>query len=224
MKHLIKKYLLKNFSVKNLIVMVLGVVLIGAGSGIFRVADLGVDPFSCTVKGIAAVTGIQFGNVQLMYNILLLIFVIAGCRESLGLGTIVNMAGVGYVSDLVFWLVNDGIKYSPNLVMRFVLLLVFLVVFGLGIALYMETDMGTAPYDTLGEIIDHATKGRLPFKYARVILDVISVLIGILLGTVIEHETVFGIGTILLAVGTGLIAGTFRKFIRNRRSRKNSEE
>lgn len=214
-KHnVIKKVLLRNMSVKNIFFMIFGVILIGVGGGIFRLVNLGVDPFACTVKGISAWTGVQFGNVQLIYNLVLLIFVLFSCRESLGLGTIFNMVGVGYISDFTLWLTSDILKLTPGIAVRVLLLLVFLIVFALGIAMYMEADMGTAPYDTLGEIIDRATHGKIPFKYARVGLDVTSVLLGILFGTIIMNEKVFGIGTIILAVCTGLVAGTFRKLFR----------
>lgn len=214
-KHnVIKKVLLRNMSVKNIFFMIFGVILIGVGGGIFRLVNLGVDPFACTVKGISAWTGVQFGNVQLIYNLVLLIFVLFSCRESLGLGTIFNMVGVGYISDFTLWFTSDILKLTPGIAVRVLLLLVFLIVFALGIAMYMEADMGTAPYDTLGEIIDRATHGKIPFKYARVGLDVTSVLLGILFGTIIMNEKVFGIGTIILAVCTGLVAGTFRKLFR----------
>lgn len=211
-KNVITKVLLRNLSVKNALFMLFGVILIGIGGGMFRLVDLGVDPFACTVKGVSAWTGVQFGNVQLIYNLSLLIFVLFFCRESLGLGTIFNMVGVGYISDLTLWITSDVLKLAPGMAVRVLLLLVFLIIFALGIAMYMEADMGTAPYDTLGEIIDHATHGKIPFKYARVGLDVTSVLLGILFGTVLMHEKVFGVGTIVLAVCTGLVVGTFRKF------------
>lgn len=211
-ENIIKKVLLRNFTVGNLFSMLFGVVLIGIGSGMFRFVNLGVDPFSCTVKGIAAVTGMQFGNIQLIYNLLLLVFVLFSCRESLGLGTIFNMVAVGYISDFTLWIVSDVLKLEPGIIARMILLILFVLIFGFGIAMYMEADMGTAPYDTLGEIIERATHGKLPFKYARVALDILHVLIGILLGTVIMHERVFGAGTIVLAIFTGLVAGTFRKF------------
>lgn len=217
--NLLKELFTNNLTIKTFLQSVFGVALIGMGSGIFRFVEWGVDPCSCTVNGISAVTGIQFGTVQLLYNCVLFIFVLLLYIRSIGLGTIINMAGVGYISDFTLWIVSDVLKVSPNAPVKVILVAVFLVVFSFGIAMYMEAEIGTAPYDTFGEIISKATDNRIPFHIARVIIDVIHVLAGILLGTVIMKKKVFGICTIILALCVGFIVGWFRKLIRKKKEK-----
>lgn len=197
----------------RIILMILGVALIGMGSGIFRVIDWGLDPFSCAVMGGSLVTSIKFGNVQLGLNILMLIVVIFLCRKSIGLGTLVNMVGVGYMSDFTVWIVNDKLGYYPNIPVKIIFLIVFLMVFSIGIAMYMEASMGTAPYDTLGDIIEDRTHGKIPYRYARVIMDIICVAAGSVMA-LFKHTMVFGVCTIILACLTGIVAGYFRKIFR----------
>lgn len=220
--NLLKELFTKNLTIKTILQAVFGVALIGMGSGMFRFVEWGVDPCSCTVKGISVVTGVQFGTVQLLYNCVLFIFVLLLFIRSIGLGTIINMVGVGYMSDFTFWIVSDVLKISPNIPVKIILVAVFLVVFSLGIAIYMEAEIGTAPYDTLGEIISKVTDNRVPFHIARVMVDVTHVLIGILLGTVIMKKKVFGICTIILAFCVGFIVGGFRKLFNKKKEKENA--
>ena len=52
-------------------------------------------------------------------------------------------------------------------------------------AMYMEADMGIAPYDAFGVIIEKISNRKIPFKVARVLTDVICVAIGFLFGRVL---------------------------------------
>ncbi len=74
-----------------------------------------------------------------------------------------------------------------------------------GVALYMFCDLGSAPYDRLGVIIENYSHGKIKFKWARVCLDIFSTVVGFLTGSVI------GIGTVIIAFFTGPIVSFFRE-------------
>ena len=74
-----------------------------------------------------------------------------------------------------------------------------------GVALYMFCDLGSAPYDRLGVIIENYSHGKIKFKWARVCLDIFSTVVGFLTGSVI------GIGTVIIAFFTGPIVRFFRE-------------
>jgi uncharacterized membrane protein YczE len=126
------------------------------------------------------------------------------------------------MSDFTVWIVQEKLGFEPVFLLKLIIMLAFLVIFGFGIALYMEAKMGTAPYDTLGDIIDERTHGKIPYRYARIILDVTCVLVGVAFGLT-RGKMVFGICTIVLACGTGLIAGFFRKLLTAGNKEKNGE-
>ena len=81
----------------------------------------------------------------------------------------------------------------------------------MGDALYISADMGIAPYDAAGYIIEILTKKTISFRTARILLDIICVSIGFLTGLQTEIQwKIIGIGTVLLASCTGPLIQFFR--------------
>ena len=99
---------------KRILWMVLGNVLLGVGSGCFRIAELGLDAYSCLILGLSDLTGVQFGTTMLIINSMLLVVMLFLDIRQIGAGTIVNLIVVGYVSDGTVWLVREGIGYRPE--------------------------------------------------------------------------------------------------------------
>lgn len=198
----------KNLAIRA-IWMVLGVVLIGLGSSLFRLSGFGTDPFACMNLGVSSVIGISYGNYQLILNVVLLIPMLLWYRKAIGLGTVINMIFVGYVSDFhVYIWKNFGVTadtLESIFIVRVILMLVGVVLLCIGVAFYMECEMGIAPYDALGPMIEMGTNGKIKFSIARIITDVISVGIGFVTGSVI------GVSTLVTAFFTGPLVSFFRE-------------
>lgn len=196
-------------SAKRVIWVFIGVFFIGFGSALLRLSGMGTDPFGCMNLGVSGVLHMQFGTYQLLLNIVLLIPMLIWMRKGLGLGTIVNMIGVGYVSDFCVWCIGRfGITtegLSGKLPMQLGVMVLAVISLCFGVALYMECALGIAPYDALGEIIPLLTRERIKFFAARVITDIICVLIGFISGSVV------GIATVVTAFFTGPLVSFFRK-------------
>ncbi|MDO5405847.1 MAG: hypothetical protein Q4F28_00785 [Eubacteriales bacterium] len=197
---------------KRLILMTAGVFLIGFGGAMLRLSSLGTDPFTCMNLGISSIIGIPYGTSQLLFNLLLMIPMLIWYRKGLGIGTIFNMAALGYISDFCVSMWGHlGITapwFTEHMILRFGFLLAAIPIFCLGVASYMESDLGIAPYDALGQIIEQWTNRRIRFSTARVITDVLAVLIGFSAGSVV------GIATVITAFFTGPVVGFFRKKVR----------
>ena len=71
-------------------------------------------------------------------------------------------------------------------------------------AMYMEADMGIAPYDAVGVIIEKISNRKIPFKVARVLTDVICVAIGFPFGSIV------GVATVITAFCMGPLIEVFR--------------
>lgn len=198
---------MKKMQMKTVVLMILGVICIGISVGLLKLSSFGTDPFACMNTGVSAHLPISFGTYQLIVNIVLLVFMILFYRQGLGLGTVVNMVGVGYVTDFTIWIMSKlgiTIEYlEPMWIWRIVCLLAGLVVLCFGIALYMGCNLGIAPYDALGIIVEQSTKERVKFKWARVITDIICVTIGISFGGPL------GIATVITAFFTGPLVSLF---------------
>ncbi len=198
-------------SIKRIILVFIGVALIGIGSTFLRISGMGTDPFGCMNIGVSGVIGIGYGTYQLIVNIVLLIPLFIFLRKGIGIGTFVNMIGVGYVSDFgVFLLGKIGLtdeSIADSLLIRIVFLIVALFIFCMGVAIYMECNLGIAPYDALGEMIPMWMKNKIKFSAARIITDIICVAIGFFTGSVV------GVATVITAFFTGPVVSMFRKLV-----------
>lgn len=197
-----KKYK-KDSKIYRAIFAFIGVIIIGFGVSLLVRASLGTDPFSCLNLGISKLTGKSFGTCQLIMNIILLIFPLIFSRKDIGFGTVANMVLVGYVADFF------GFLYSflpeKSLVEEILLMGIGILVCSYGVAMYMEANLGIAPYDSLGIII--AKKFNKNYSIVRVAQDIICVLIGFLLGSTV------GVATVLTALLMGYIITPYRKSI-----------
>lgn len=159
--------------------MILGILFIGLCVSFLRLSGFGVDPFSAMNLGISGFIGWSFGTWQLLMNAVILVIVFFQARHCIGAGTIINMIFVGYIADFVCWLVQDVVRIEMSLPLRIIALVLAQLMASMGVALYMVADMGIAPYDSVAIIIEKLTHQKIPFHKARVLSDVVVVIVGI---------------------------------------------
>ncbi|MDE6625066.1 MAG: hypothetical protein K2K56_01705 [Lachnospiraceae bacterium] len=204
----------RQIGLKRIIYTILGVVILGIGITGLRLSGFGTDPYSCMNIGLSSHLPISYGTLQMIENVLLFIPIIIFYPRSFGLGALFNMLCLGYIVDFCMWLCSlVGVTVEAvagYIAMRILLLLVGLLVFCFGVALYMHCDLGIAPYDMIGQIIDDRTHGRYPFKWARVTTDLLCMVIGFVSGGTV------GIATVVVAFFTGPVVSWFREHIASR--------
>lgn len=201
----VKAYMVRGVSV------ITGIFMVGIAVGFFKIVAMGADPFTAMNTGISSFIGMQFGTLQLMVNAFILIFVFVLKKQFIGFGTIFNMVFVGYTADFLIWILTKWrITFGAWPIRVFVLAAAVLLIC-IGDALYISADMGMSPYDAAGYMVEILTKGKLQFRMARIILDMLCVIIGFIAGmqTGIQWEIV-GIGTVISAFGTGPLIQFFR--------------
>lgn len=203
----------KKYRPAVVVCMFLGVASIGISVGMMRIANFGTDPFSCMNLGISSHLPISYGTCQLLVNLALFIVMVLALRKAIGLGTLVNMAGCGYTADFLIWALGHfGITtetMDEHLVVRVVLMLAAVVLLGFGAGLYMQCDIGIAPYDALGQVIEQAVHGRLKYKWTRIGTDLVCVAVGFLMGSVV------GVATVITAFFTGPLVTFFGNITKN---------
>lgn len=200
---------------KNLVIRIVLVILanmiLGLGISLLRLAGFGTDPYTCMNLGVSSKLGMSYGTYQMIFNIVLFIPVFILDRKSFGVGALVNMLVLGYFVEFFMFafgavgITIEGLAGKLLIQIPVLTLGVFVVCFG--IALYMFCDLGSAPYDRLGVIIEKYSHGKIKFKWARICLDIFSTIVGFLTGSVI------GIGTVIIAFFTGPIVSFFREKI-----------
>lgn len=143
--------------------------------------NLGTDPCSFMNVSIANKIGITFGTWQLILNVILLALVIWQKKTLIGPGTVANMVFVGYIADFFRWVWGKMIpKYiftdNPY---RIIVFAAALLLFVVAAALYMNANVGVAPYDAVPMIVKDKLK-KVPFSIIRILFDYTVVLIGAL--------------------------------------------
>lgn len=205
----------KNNFAKRFIMMLTGILFIGVCVGSFRLSAFGVDAFTCMNLGISGFIHMSFGTWQLIMNAVILVVIFFTVRRCIGLGTIVNMVCVGYLADFICWLFQDILNIAMTLPLRIAALLIGMLFAGMGVALYMVADMGIAPYDAVGIIIEELTHNKLKYDKARVISDVAVVIIGVLF-CLMSHGNlglIIGIGTVCNALFNGPLIQFFKTHV-----------
>lgn len=192
--------------------MIVGVFLLGFGGAMLRLSGLGTDPFTCINLGISKTANILYGTSSIIFNIVLFIPMLLWYRKGIGIGMLINMLTLGYISDFCVYMwgkisLTTETMYK-NLPLQILFLVIGILIFCLGVAFYMEADLGVAPYDALGQMIELWTKGNVKFSVNRVITDILCVAVGFCLGSTI------GIATVVTAFFTGPIVQFYRNLIK----------
>ena len=192
--------------------MILGILFIGLCVSFLRLSGFGVDPFSAMNLGISGFIGWSFGTWQLLMNAVILVIVFFQARHCIRAGTIINMIFVGYIADFVCWLAQDVVQIEMSLPLRIIALVLAQLMASMGVALYMVADMGIAPYDSVAIIIEKLTHQKIPFHKARVLSDVVVVIVGIAFAIASGAGiwAVAGIGTVINACFNGPLIQFFK--------------
>ena len=196
-----------NKKTKQILFAILGNLIIGFSIGILRLSKLGVDPLSFMNSGFSDFLNKDFGTVITVTNFILIVIVFIGHRKSIGLGTVINMATVGYSADFSYMILKflDNDKFLVN----FIILIIGINIMSIGVGIYLEANLGASAYDAMPYVVNNALKKDFSYKYTRIVLDVICIVVGLIFGEKI------GIGTIFLGFLSGPLIVFYREKAKN---------
>lgn len=196
-----------NSKTKRILWAIIGNVIIGMSIGILRLSKLGVDPLSFMNTGFSDFLNKDFGTVITVTNFILIMIVFLGHRKSIGLGTVINMATVGYSADFSYMILKflDNDKFLVN----FIILIIGINIMSIGVGIYLEANLGASAYDAMPYVVNNALKKDFSYKYTRIVLDVICIVVGLIFGEKI------GIGTIFLGFLSGPLIVFYREKAKN---------
>ena len=129
---------------------------------------------------------------------LILVFFID--RHYIGIATIFNLFGAGFVGQVTMDVLALIFQNEP-LWTRIVLLLFGLVLLCFGASLYFTADLGVSAYDAMALILSKNTP--VTFRVYRISTDVICVIVGFI------FKATVGIGTVLTAFFMGPVIQWF---------------
>ncbi|WP_125607363.1 YczE/YyaS/YitT family protein [Lapidilactobacillus bayanensis] len=173
-----------------------GVLIFALGASVLLASDLGMDPYSAMNLGVSQLIGWQLGPYQLLLNLFILILVFFVDKRLIGVGTIFNMALVGFGIQFFSGVLGENFVTPDSLPFKIGLALIGLLVFTFGLSMYIVADVGISPYDAITPMIlklTHSSK----YRFVRIIQDVTAMVIAVL---VHGH---FGLVTVIVAFGSG---------------------
>ncbi|MBQ9908831.1 MAG: hypothetical protein IJM48_03435 [Treponema sp.] len=184
MKFSLKQFIVPNFA-KRLAFMLPGVLLMGVFVSILVEIGWGTDPASFMNLNIASLLGWGLGNTEVLVYGLMLVFTFAFGAEMIGFGTLANMILIGYVIDICRWIWKNigfaAVLSEGSFVLRLTIFVVVLLLFVIAAAIYMNAQMGVAPYDAIPSILS-GWMPKIPFFVVRMSFDLSAVLIGVIAG------------------------------------------
>ena len=176
MKFSFKQFIVPNFG-KRLAFMLPAVILMGVFVSILVEVGWGTDPASFMNLNIASALGWGLGNTEVLVYGLMLVFTIIFGAQMIGFGTLANMILIGYVVDLCRWIWrNIGFAQfiaESSLGMRIFIFAITIVLFVIVASIYINAQMGVAPYDAMPQIIS-GWISRIPFFVIRILFGSLS--------------------------------------------------
>lgn len=180
----------------RLVIVFAGTALMGIGVILFILSGQGIDPLSTMLAGFVEHLPIGLGTMISVFNVSVLGLVALVDRRFIGVGSLINAIFVGIFTNL--WM--DFLLPFSDLP-HFVLVVLAILSFTLGIAIYMKGHLGFGPVEAMMNVL--ASYTPLDVRKSRLILDVSYIVIGILLGAT------YGYGTVLSAVLISPLIGAF---------------
>lgn len=165
--------------------MLPAVILMGVFVSILLEVGWGTDPASFMNTNIAAALRWNLGPEEVVVYGAMLIFTFVFGPQMIGFGTLANMILIGFIVDFCKWLwqqngfhtfVSEG-SFAVKLTVFIIALILFVIV----AAIYMNAQMGVAPYDAIPAIIS-GWLPKVPYYVIRIPFDLAAAGIGILVG------------------------------------------
>jgi len=200
----------KENALRRIFLACCGFAIIGFSVAALRVLALGVDPLGAMTLGFSMLTGVSFGIVLLLIHLPVFLVMLWRARELIGIGTVVGMIGIGFATDFFYWVFSFLPIAEWDVVVRVVLLVVTIVIFAFGVALYTVAEIGMVPFDAIGLMVEKFSGGKVKFRWGRLAMDGVCALTAFLLSAPL------GVATILTVAGLGPLIGFFMGQLKKR--------
>lgn len=186
----------KNYFVRILFFLV-GCFIIQLGVAFFIQSETGVDSFTIFMQGLSNLLHITVGQANILVMGIVFVGMLIFTREYIRLGTFLAVISAGPFLDLINnLLINANVNIADlNIIVRLLIVAISCVVIAIGFSILKSAELSVAPTDQLPLII--VDKTRWQYKWVRITMDVIFIVIGFSLGGVL------GLGTIVTTLLIG---------------------
>ena len=186
---------------KRIAMSFFGVIVTGFCIGAFQKANLGADPFTCFVTGIANIFHSTYSTFYIIVTGALLVGVFFVEKHYIGIATVINLFFTGMAADFMRNIL-DNIFPAPGMAARFVMMLFGIFGTCFAASVYFTADLGVSAYDAWSLIAANKYK-LMPFRLCRIASDSVCVLTGLIFPVTI------GVGTVITALFMGPVVQWF---------------
>ena len=179
--------------IKKIIWVVIGSVIAAFGIDLAIYAGFGGATLAVLWQGVSRVLHITLGQASFMVSVGMIVFCLFYDRSQIYLGTILYQIIYSVCTDLFQPLMH----YTETKILNFFMMLMGIVLFAVGTAIYSYADWGRGSYEAVTFAL--AKKHSWQIKYVRIALDAMVVLFGMFLGGK------FGICTICTILLSGVM-------------------
>ena len=164
-------------------------------------AGIGVSPWTVLAQGISEQTNFTVGLSTFIVGVLVL-FLWIPLRETPGIGTVSNIVLISLAIDVMQPFIPEQSNLFPQLIQS----LIGIIFVAIGSAFYLTANLGPGPRDGWMTGIQKRTDWPIGRVRAGIEISVLS--IGTFLGGI------FGLGTIMFAIGIGPILAICLGFVK----------
>lgn len=199
--------------------MVISIFAMGVFLSFLIIVGFGTDPCSFMNRNIASRFGFTLGNLQIISNSFLFVFCLIFARNLIGFGTFFNWICIGYIADFCcnMWKKSgftDFVLADGNMQWRILVFTIAIFLFVVAAAVYMNAQLGVAPYDALPMIVS-GWLPKVPFFIIRICYDFTAIFIGLTasLSNPLGRQGSL-LGSMILAVSIGPAVTLVGKFMK----------
>jgi len=156
-----------------------GLTFFGLGNAIaVKVKYVGLHPWEVLNVALFEHFGLTIGTWGVICGLILIIISFFVARSYISIGTILNALCIGPIMDFFLWL--DILPKATGTWVDYLILLCGIIITGVGGGMYVAAGIGAGPRD--GFMLSISDKTKLSVSQARIIVESIVLLIGLLLG------------------------------------------
>ena len=188
-------------NLRNIIFTILGIIFLGVGVAFTTKAGLGTNALDVLDEIIANKTGISFGRITFIAQILMIVFAFIFDRKTIGIGTLMAMFLTQFPIDITYSLINRSDNFMINLLM----VIIGVIVMAFGASMIIKGKLGMGTYEAL--TISIANRLNVRFVYVKYVLDSIFLIL------VIIFKGNIGVGTIITYLFLGKLIELFNNLL-----------
>lgn len=188
--------------IKKFLFAFAGVLFMGFGIAFNSMAGFGNDPISVLYDGIKNFFHINLGIASMAANAILLIIIFFVDKKYINVGTLLYILALGAFIDLGIVLYKNC-NLPETMFIKILSSCVGCLILFLGIAMYIFVNIGLDTWSGVTVLISE--KLNISYKFVKISMDAICVLLGWILGGVV------GIVTIIAAILGGPVIEKIKK-------------